>query len=105
MEISIRNYRPDIQGSRVGFIDIRFASPALELFGCSIHQQGDKRWIGLPFKTYVKPGGWKGKNYMAKFHIPEDYQAFCDAVFTELDRQLEKSEQVNALREFRNARA
>jgi len=100
MRVEIRNLIKDAQGDRVGFIDVRIIDIGLELFGCELHEQGSKRWVRLPSKTYKKPNGYLGRNFMAKFFIAEDYRRFCESVFAELDKQLEKSESINALREL-----
>ena len=100
MRVEIRNLIKDAQGDRVGYLDIRIIDIGLEIFGCQVHELKGRRWIKLPSKIYKKPGGHVGRNYFAKFFVSADYEAFCDAVFAELDRQFEKGPQVNALVEI-----
>jgi hypothetical protein len=49
-------WRPHSSGSLQGFFDLLLPS-GLKLNDCTLHQQGEKRWIGLPGKPQLDQDG------------------------------------------------
>jgi hypothetical protein len=49
-------FKPHLSGSMVGFVDVRMAS-GLEIFGCPVHVQGDRRWVSPPGKLMLDADG------------------------------------------------
>jgi hypothetical protein len=48
-------WRAHTAGTLRGFFDLLLAS-GLKLNGCTLHEQGDRRWIGLPGKPQIEDG-------------------------------------------------
>jgi hypothetical protein len=49
-------WRPMVSGSMQGFVTLRLPS-GLQINDCTLHQKGDRRWIGLPGKPQIDSDG------------------------------------------------
>jgi hypothetical protein len=61
MTMRASGWRPHLSGSLQGFFNLRLAS-GLCLNDLTLHQQGEKRWIGLPGKPQLDPDGVHRRN-------------------------------------------
>lgn len=55
-EMHASNWRPMQRGSLQGFVTLHLAS-GLVIRDCTLHQAGEKRWIGLPGKPQIDANG------------------------------------------------
>lgn len=52
----IRNLKPLRKNTLAGFFDVELPS-GLVLCGCTLHEKGDSRWVGLPARPYTDSSG------------------------------------------------
>lgn len=65
---AISNWKPMRKGALLGFFDCELPS-GLVLKGCMLFEKGQRRWIGLPAKTFSKADG--GTGYSPTVEIPD----------------------------------
>ena len=56
MTMRSSGWRPHLSGSLQGFFNLRLSS-GICLNDLTLHQQGDKRWVGLPGKPQLDADG------------------------------------------------
>jgi hypothetical protein len=55
--ISASHWRPLVRNSLQGFLTLRLEPSGIVLRECSLHVNGEKRWIGLPSKPQIDAEG------------------------------------------------
>ena len=60
--ITATDWRPVTKNTLRGFLTLKLAPSGLVLKDCSLHEKGDKRWIGLPSKPQLDSDGRQRKD-------------------------------------------
>jgi hypothetical protein len=79
MPLSIRNLKRFEKNTRRGFFDLELAS-GMVLCGCTLHERGDSRWVGLPAKPYTDKDGKQTWSKIVDFIDNDHARRFQDAV-------------------------
>jgi hypothetical protein len=72
----------------VGFVDVQLPS-GLVVRGLTIHRKGERRWIGLPARSYESDSG--SVSWAPVIEIPDRQtrERFEESILAALDKQLE----------------
>jgi hypothetical protein len=62
MTIIASNWRPVVKNSLRGFCTLTIDPAGIVLHECSLHEKGDKRWVGLPGKPQIDRDGQQRKD-------------------------------------------
>ena len=69
-----------------GFLDIETSS-GMRLYGCTLHRLPDnRRWVGLPAKSFSKDDGSLGCTRIVDFDCPATYSRFQHLALAAVDR-------------------
>jgi hypothetical protein len=68
VNITISNPKPLIKNTLRGFFDVTLDS-GLKINGCTLHVNGDARWVGLPAREWAKGDG--SKSWTPIVEIPD----------------------------------
>ena len=60
-------FSPHLNGSLIGFADLFIPKWGIEIKGCALCQQNEKRWINLPAKEYKDSEGKKRYSAYVRF--------------------------------------
>jgi hypothetical protein len=55
--IATKDFQARVSNTLRGFVVLQLAPSGIVLHGCSYHEQGDRRWIGLPGKPQIDAEG------------------------------------------------
>ena len=86
--IVVAEFRPLVKGESLrGFVTLQLPS-GLIIHGCTLHQRGDARWIGLPGRQYEKDEGTKSWVRVIDFADRSTYEKFQRAALAAIDQHL-----------------
>ncbi len=91
MSIEIKKFRPFSKNTLTGFLNVELTAIKLEIRDLTVHQKGEKRWLGLPSKQYEKDGKTQWMPVL-KFTDTDAWYKFQEATFKALDQYEPKSE-------------
>jgi hypothetical protein len=68
VNITISNPKPLTKNTLRGFFDVTLDS-GLKINGCTLHVNGDARWVGLPAREWAKGDG--SKSWTPMVELPD----------------------------------
>lgn len=83
--IKASGFKPFSKNTRVGFVDLD-VDDGLVISGCSVHRDGNHRWISFPSKPYERYGA-RGYSAIIRFRNDEalrDFQRIAALAVEEL---------------------
>lgn len=88
--LKISNFRAHERNTLRGFFDVTLDN-GMMIKGCTYHEMGERRWIGLPSKQYTTGDGEIAWQPLIGFEEKREAWAFSDAVVKALDAALGKT--------------
>src|SRR5262249_58981578 len=64
IEVTATAFKPYAKNTLIGFVDLMLPSIGLTISGCTVHEKGESRWIGLPGRPYTENGVTKYANIL-----------------------------------------
>jgi hypothetical protein len=86
-QFTIENWKPFQKNTMQGFVDLVLPS-GLILRSCTLHEKGNKRWIGMPAKSYTDDAGSTKWVTMVDFTTKEGHARFQEAALEAVERYL-----------------
>ncbi len=74
--IECMNFKPHKAGSLLGFANLFIEEIGLELYGCTMHEKDDSKWINLPSREYIDQNGDKKYINIVRFRERSHYNEF-----------------------------
>ncbi len=72
------NFRPFRKNTLLGFFDLELPSGMI-LKGCTLHEKGERHWVGLPGKPFTKENGEQSYANIIDFKDKATSYKFNDA--------------------------
>ena len=88
MPIKVVKFQEYRKNTLMGFFDVQLDNVGLEIRGCTVHQKGKSRWVGLPAKPYEDEDGTKKWSRIIDFYDEGRGKQFQKAVLQALDAYL-----------------
>jgi hypothetical protein len=88
--IQIVKWRGCAKNTLVGFVDVHLASGLL-IRGITVHQKGDRRWLGLPARSYETDSGATAWSPVVEIPDHETRERFERLVLEALDQFLRRA--------------
>lgn len=88
--LRITNFRPHERNTLRGFFEVTLDN-GMTLKGCTYHEMGERRWIGLPSKQYTTEAGEPAWQPIVGFEEKRNAWSFSDACVKAIDEALGKS--------------
>lgn len=79
MSLECIRYKEISKGKLSGFADIYVPKWGAEICGCSHFKDGNREWVNMPSREYVKPDGEKAYAMIVRFKEKEHANAFASA--------------------------
>lgn len=77
MHIECKRYKAINKGTFVGYADLFLPEIGIEIFGCTLHQKDEKRWVNLPSKSFKTNKGVDKFSPIVRFKDPSAFKDFC----------------------------
>ncbi len=90
------NFREHISGTLLGFANLFVPKWGLEIYGCSLHKKGDRRWLNLPSREYQEEGEKKYASTM-RLREKDHYEFFCRQAKEAVDTWINENEKKKAM--------
>ncbi len=90
--IECMNFKSHESGTLLGFATLFLPKMGLEIFGCSMHKKGDRRWLNLPSREFEENGEKKYLNVI-RFREKSHYESFCSEAKKAIDKWIEEREE------------
>ena len=55
-EVEVLDFKSYEKNTLRGFLDIMLPAIGMKIIGCTLHEKGESRWIGLPGRPYEENG-------------------------------------------------
>jgi hypothetical protein len=85
--ITILSWRACARNTLLGFADVRLSS-GIVIRGLTVHQKGERRWIGLPARPYETDSGSTSWAPVVEIPDRETRERFEELVLAALDQHL-----------------
>lgn len=103
MTVECMEFKSHNNGNLLGFANFWIPKMGMEIYGCSLHQKGDQRWVNLPSREYKDKEGMTKYMPVIRFRDKEHYNAFIDACKRAIDEwisvNLPESQEIKAVEE------
>ena len=88
-DFQISDWREYKKGTLAAFLTIETPS-GMQIHDCTYHvrDEDNRRWIGLPSRSFKKENGETGWKDLIEFKTKECYYRFRDAALAAIDRHL-----------------
>jgi hypothetical protein len=86
MPVEIVKFREYRKNTLQGFLTVLLQPSGLEIRDCTVHQKGDKRWIGMPAKPYQDDSGDTKYSLIVYFPDRDRSDLFQKAALAAFDR-------------------
>lgn len=86
-EFAISEWKAYTKNTLRGFFTLTMPSGMI-LHGCSLHEKGDSRWVGMPTEKFAKQDGTTGYKQLIEFASREARDDFNAAVIRAIDQFL-----------------
>jgi hypothetical protein len=86
-EITIRDWKPLFKNTLRGYFSVDLPS-GLRIHSLSLHQKGERRWIGLPARAYETDSGSTSWARVVEIPDRQTRERFEGLVLAALDRRL-----------------
>jgi hypothetical protein len=90
MLIECKRYKEIKKGTFIGYADLTLSEIGIEVFGCTLHQKDEKRWVNLPSRTYKDLTGTDKHAPIIRFSDPSKFREFCICAKESVDNYIKQ---------------
>ena len=91
MAIEVTSFRPLVKNSLRGFLTLRLTNVGMEIRDASLNEKENRRWIGLPARSYQADGKTRWTAIIDFFDKPKG-EVFQKAALAALDQFMKKGQ-------------
>lgn len=80
------NFKKYEKNTLKGFADFKLPDLGIEIFGCALHEKGNRRWVNLPAKEFQNDQNETKYMPIMKFIEKEAYDQFVVKALDAIDK-------------------